>query len=108
MTSFNIYHGEKGNAQTENPGLLAESGFPGLIIYQFLISMVVFTTLRIIYQTKNVDLRFLKIIILLSLVTFYLHTIFYGSLEKDKSGSVYYGNLAAITVLDGYFFRRIT
>jgi hypothetical protein len=46
--------------------------------------------------------------VLLSLLTFYFHTIFNGFLETEKIGSLYYGTLAAITGLDVYFYKKST
>jgi putative inorganic carbon (hco3(-)) transporter len=108
MTRISTYHGEKGNAHSEYLGFLAETGFPGLLIYLCLIFATVSTAIRIIYRTNDILLKNLTIVVLLSVLTFYFHTIFNGFIETDKIGSLYYGSLAGITALDIYFFRRNT
>ena len=108
MTRISTYHGEKGKAHSEYLGFIAESGFPGLLIYLCLILAVMSTALRVIYSTQNIHLRNLTVVVLLSVLTFYFHTIFNGFLETDEIGSLYYGSLAAITALDVYFFRKKT
>jgi putative inorganic carbon (HCO3(-)) transporter len=106
MTRISTYHGERGNAHSEYLQPLAESGFPGLLIYLCLIFAVVSTATRIIYQGSDTRVRNLAMVILLSVLTFYFHTIFNAFLDSDKIGSLYYGSLAAITALDVYFFRK--
>jgi len=107
MTRISTYHGEKGNAHSEYLGFLAESGFPALIIYLCLILAVLSTAIRIIHRSTDRHLKNLTIAVLLSILTFYFHTIFNGFLETEKIGSLYYGSLAAITALDVYFFRKM-
>jgi putative inorganic carbon (HCO3(-)) transporter len=108
MTRISTYHGEKGNAHSEYLGFLAETGLPGLIIYLCLVLTVLSTATRVIYRTHSIQIRNLTTVVLLSLLTFYFHTVFNGFIETDKVGSLYYGSLAAITALDVYFFRRNT
>jgi putative inorganic carbon (hco3(-)) transporter len=106
MTRISTYHGEKGNAHSEYLGPLAESGFPGLLIYLGLIFAVVSTATRVIYMSSDARVRNIAMVVLLSVLTFYFHTIFNAFLDTDKIGSLYYGSLAAITALDVYFFRK--
>jgi putative inorganic carbon (hco3(-)) transporter len=108
MTRISTFRGDKGNAHSEYLGFLSESGVPGLLIYLVLILVVLSTALRVIYRVDNKQVRNLAIVVLLSLLTFYFHTIFNGFLETEKIGSLYYGTLAAITGLDVYFFKKST
>jgi O-antigen ligase len=108
MTRISTYHGEKGNAHSEYLGFLAETGLPGLIIYICLLFSVISTATSIIYRIRDCMIRDLAFVVLLSLLTFYFHTIFNGFIETDKVGSLFYGSLAAITALDIYYYRRET
>lgn len=106
MTRISTYHGEKGNAHSEYLGFLSETGIPGLLIYLSLIFVSISISIRIIYTTHDKLIRNIMTILMLSLMTFYIHTIFNGFIETDKVGSLVFGSLAAITALDVYFFRK--
>jgi putative inorganic carbon (HCO3(-)) transporter len=106
LTRISTFHGDRGNAHSEYLGYLCETGFPGFLIYMAAVFLTIMTAIRIIYQTNNKMVRNLAFIILLALITFYVHTIFNGFLENDEIGSLYYGSLAAITAIDVYYFKK--
>jgi putative inorganic carbon (hco3(-)) transporter len=106
MTRISTYHGEKGNAHSEYLGFLAETGVPGFILYLVVVFVTLSTAIRIIYRTGDQLTRNLAIVVLISLLTFLIHTLFNGFLDTDKIGSLFFGSLAAITALDVYFFRK--
>ena len=87
-------------------GFLSETGIPGLLIYLYLIFVSVALSVRIIYNSRDTTTKRITTVILMSLITFYIHTFFNGFIETDKVGSLVFGSLAAITALDIYFFRK--
>jgi O-antigen ligase len=106
MTRISTYHGEKGNAHSEYLGYLSETGIPGLLLYLALITVTLITALKVIYNTRDRMIRNLAVVVTLSLLPFFVHTIFNAFLENDEIGSLFYGSLAMITALDVYFFRK--
>ncbi|HTX88008.1 MAG TPA: O-antigen ligase family protein [Bacteroidales bacterium] len=106
MTRISTYHGEKGNAHSEYLGKLAETGLPGFLIYLAAIFYTLFTAWKIIFRTKDKELRTFTILIMCCLLPYFVHTIFNGFAEHDKIASLYYGSLAAVAALDIYRFRK--
>lgn len=106
MTEISTFNGDKGNAHSEYLGFLAESGIPGLLIYLVIILTALSTALKVIYHVADVQARNIAIVVLLSISTFFFHTIFNGFLETEKIGPLFYGSLAGITAMDVYFFRK--
>ena len=106
MTHISTVHGEKGNAHSEYLGHLAETGFPGAIIFLISILIVIRTALRIIYRSKDPVTSRLATMVILCLLTFYVHAIFNAFLDTDEMGSLYYVSLGAILALDLNFYRN--
>lgn len=100
MTRISTYKGDKGNAHSEYLNFLSEAGFPGCLIFLYLIYLTLRTAFRIIYNTDNRKIRYLTISIILCLSTLYIHSFFNAFLDNDEIASLFYGSTAAITALD--------
>jgi O-antigen ligase len=100
MTRISTVHGEKGNAHSEYLGHMAETGLPGLILFLATLLIAVQSALRVVYRSVHSQWRTTALVVVLCLLTFYVHAIFNAFLETDEIGALYYASLAAIMALD--------
>jgi O-antigen ligase len=100
MTRISTVHGEKGNAHSEYLGHMAEAGLPGLILFLATLLIAVQSALRVLYRSVYRQWRATALVVVLCLLTFYVHAIFNAFLETDEIGALYYAGLAAIMALD--------
>jgi O-antigen ligase len=100
MTRISTVHGEKGNAHSEYLGHMAEAGLPGLLLFLATLLIAVQSALRVIYRSAYRHWRTTALVVVICLLTFYVHAIFNAFLETDELGALYYAGLAAIMALD--------
>jgi O-antigen ligase len=93
--------GDKGNAHSEYLGPLAEMGIPGTLIMILLITFFVITGLRV-YKYGNKEDKFLSMMALLGLVTYFTHGFLNNFLDTDKLSVPVWGFIAILVALDTY------
>ncbi len=93
--------GDMGNAHSEYLGPLAEMGVPGMFIVLLLVVMVMVVGLRV-YKNGNKEVKYLSMMALLGLVTYFTHGVLNNFLDTDKLSVPFWGFIAIIVALDTY------
>jgi O-antigen ligase len=94
--------GDKGNAHSEYLGPLAEEGLPGSLFVILLVGMVIYTGIKVYIKTKDREIKFLSMMSLLGLVTYFAHGFLNNFLDTDKLSVPFWGFIAILTALDVY------
>ena len=94
--------GDKGNAHSEYLGPLAEEGLPGTLIVLLLVGFVIYTGIKIYIKSKNTEVKFLSMMSLLGLVTYFTHGFLNNFLDTDKLSVPFWGFIAILVALDVY------
>jgi O-antigen ligase len=81
-------------------GYLSETGLFGFLNFLLLIGVIISKALRVIYQTKNNDIKNICMVVFLGLITFFIHGVFNGFIETDKMAMPVFVSIAAIVSLD--------
>lgn len=92
--------GNRGNAHSEYLGLLAETGFMGLLCYLAIIATTIAAAVRVFKRGATAFARQTALFLLLALSTYYLHGFLNNFLDMDKIASLFWGFMAMIVVLD--------
>ncbi len=96
--------GDKGNAHSEYLGPLAEMGIPGMLIIMLLITFIIITGLRV-YKYGNREVKFLSLMAMLGLITYFTHGFLNNFLDTDKLSVPVWGFTAIIVALDVYHLQ---
>jgi O-antigen ligase len=94
--------GDKGNAHSEYLGPLAEEGLPGTIIVLLLVGFIVYTGIAIYIKSKDKEVRYLSMMVLLGLVTYFTHGFLNNFLDTDKLSVPVWGFIAILVALNVY------
>lgn len=92
--------GDKGNAHSEYLGPLAEEGLPGSLIVLLLVGLVIYTGIKVYIKSKDKEVKFLSMMSLLGLVTYFVHGFLNNFLDTDKLSVPFWGFIAIIVALD--------
>ena len=92
--------GNKGNAHSEYLSMLAETGWPGLLI--FIVFLVVLFTRAIGLYGKLADKKDKALVMtcILSLVTYFSHAVLNNFLDMDKASVPLWGFISIIVMMD--------
>jgi O-antigen ligase len=93
--------GDKGNAHSEYLGSLADMGIFGMFIFILLVIYVIITGLRV-YKYGDVNVKYLVLMSLLGLITYFTHGLLNNFLDTDKLSVPFWGFIAIIVALDMY------
>jgi len=93
--------GDKGNAHSEYLGSLADMGIPGMLIVILLVTLVIIVGLRV-YKNGDKNVRYLVLMALLGLITYFAHGFLNNFLDTDKLSVPFWGFIAVIVALDIY------
>ncbi len=105
LTIISTNFGDGGNAHSEYLGPLSEQGFMGIINVLLVIVMVFYTGSKIIFSKADKYIRYLTMMILLSLITYWFHGILNNFLDTDKAAGPYWGFVAMLVAIDLYHVR---
>jgi putative inorganic carbon (HCO3(-)) transporter len=94
--------GDKGNAHSEYIGPLAEQGLPGMILVIVLVVYFINTAMRVYRRSDDPEVKMLSLLLMLSLLTYFLHGTMNNFLDTDKASVPVWGFIAAIVSLDIY------
>jgi putative inorganic carbon (HCO3(-)) transporter len=89
-----------GNAHSEYIGPLSESGLLGALTFILIVILTIFTGLRIYARSHDKRTRFYALILLLGLITYYIHGILNNFLDTDKASVVFWGFTAMLVAMD--------
>ena len=106
-TIISTDHGDGGNAHSEYLGPLAEGGLIGLLSFASIVLVLVATSMRLYYTLDNSDLKITVAILLLGLVTYFVHGFMNNFLDTDKASIPFWGFIAAIVAIDLYHSKRL-
>ncbi len=99
--------GDKGNAHSEYLGPLAEEGLPGSLIVILLVGVVIYTGIKVYIKTKDREIKFLSLMSLLGLVTYFAHGFLNNFLDTDKLSVPFWGFIAILVALDVYHLTEM-
>ena len=93
--------GDQGNAHSEYLGPLAEMGIPGMLLILILVTFVIISGLRV-YKYGDINVKFLVLMALLGLITYFTHGFLNNFLDTDKLSVPFWGFIAIIVALETY------
>lgn len=102
LTIISTNAGDGGNAHSEYLGPMAEQGAPGLLIMLALVIGVLVMSVRLYHQTKNKDAKNLILVLMLGLITYFIHGTLNNFLDTDKASVPFWGFIAILVALDLY------
>jgi O-antigen ligase len=97
--------GDLGNAHSEYLGPLSEMGLPGMLIVFLLVIYVVYYGTKVYTNTRG-EIRFLGMMALLGLVTYFTHGLLNNFLDSDKLSVPFWGFIAIIVAIDIYHSQK--
>ncbi len=97
--------GDLGNAHSEYIGPMAEQGVLGLITVLLIIIYSVITALKIYKKSVDQEVRLISMLMLMGLITYFVHGLLNNFLDTDKASVPVWGFLAIIVALDIYHTR---
>jgi putative inorganic carbon (HCO3(-)) transporter len=100
MTHISTYFGDVGGVHSEYLKPFVESGILGLFTFIGIVFTTLWYAFKIIYRTKNKEIKILAITILLGLSTYYFHGLVNFFSNTDKIAVLFWGMTAFIVVLD--------
>lgn len=103
VNSFETYVSENEERSTVHNYfllILVEQGFPGLLIFILLTLLIFVYGQRIYYQTIQKERRNLALAIMFSLVVIYVNLLLSDLIEVDKTGSLFFMNIALLVNID--------
>ena len=92
--------GTGGNAHSEYLGPLSEQGFLGLLLMLALLIAVFSTGYRVVYKTKNRNMKIMAVCSVLGLSTYFLHGFLNNFLDTDKAAIPFWGIIAILVCMD--------
>ena len=69
---------------------------------------VIYTGLKLCYTAENREVRLLALVILLGLITYFVHGILNEYLDTDKASVPFWGFIAVLTALDVYHKKELS
>jgi O-antigen ligase len=106
-TTISTNAGDRGNAHSEYIGPLAESGVFGLLTVLAIIILVSYTAVKLYKRTDSKDVKFLVLMALISLFTYFVHGLLNNFLDTDKASVPFWGLIGLIVALDVYHDEKI-
>jgi len=94
--------GNKGNAHSEYIGPMAESGVFGMLTFLSIVVCIVITALRVYKNATDKRVRYLSLLFMLGLFTYFMHGMLNNFLDSDKASVPFWGFAAIIVALDLY------
>ncbi len=102
LTIISTNFGDGGNAHSEYLGPLSEQGILGIINVILVVVTAFYTGSKIIFSKADKKVRYLAMMILLSLITYWFHGLLNNFLDTDKAAVPYYAFVAALVALYMY------
>jgi putative inorganic carbon (hco3(-)) transporter len=100
MTVISTFNGTRGHAHSEYLGYLSETGLVGFVNFILLLVVACSRAIKIIYGTKEKELKHTVLFVFTGLLTFFIHGTFNGFIETDKMALPVFSSLAALVFLD--------
>jgi len=107
-TIISTNYGDMGNAHSEYLGPLSESGVLGMLTFMAIIIVVIITALRVIKQSKSKQVKIMTMLVLLGLVSYYVHGTLNNFLDTDKASIPFWAFTAMIVAMDIFHKNKST
>ena len=99
-TNLSTSIGDRGNAHSEYLGILAETGFPGFLIFLFICFYALYLGFKVFSKSSGSFDAVISQIIVLAFITFLINSLFNSFLDQDKMAALVYSALALLVVID--------
>ncbi len=99
LTIISTNSGTKGTAHSEFLGPMAEQGLLGVIFIALIIAFVIWRS-AIVYIHSQGSEKYFVLVLILGLVTYFVHAFLNNFLDTDKASVPFWGFIAIITALD--------
>jgi len=99
-TIISTNYGDAGNAHSEYLGPLSEMGLPGGLAMLALVVVSVITAMKVYKKETLPEMKMLSLVLLLGLVTYFLHGVMNDFLDTDKASAGVWGFMAILVALD--------
>lgn len=100
LTNISTNAHDNGNAHNEYLGLLSDAGILGSLTYIAMIIITLVVGFRVGRESLDPYVKSVSLFLLLSLITYYLHSFFNNFLDMDKIASLYWAFMAIIASFD--------
>jgi putative inorganic carbon (HCO3(-)) transporter len=101
-TIISTNYGDMGNAHSEYIGPMSESGILGMLSFLGIVITVIITALRVYRRSENKEVRLLSLMIMLGLISYYVHGLMNNFLDTDKASVPFWGFTAILVAMDLY------
>lgn len=105
-TIISTNYGDMGNAHSEYIGPLSESGILGMLTFIAIIITVIVTALRVRRQSNNRTVKLFVLLVMLGLITYYIHGLMNNFLDTDKASVPFWAFTAMIVAMDIYHKQK--
>ncbi|MDY0343992.1 MAG: O-antigen ligase family protein [Lentimicrobium sp.] len=99
--------GDLGNAHSEYIGPLSEQGLPGMLSIVWLAIAAIVTGIRVYRKAQSHDVRIFSLVVVLSLITYFIHGFLNNFLDTDKASVPFWGFIAMLVALDIYHKQSV-
>ena len=99
-TNISTNMANMGNAHSEYIGPLSESGLPGALSFVIIVVLTIITGLRVYAKSPHREVRIMALILLLGLITYYIHGTMNNFLDTDKASVAFWGFTAMLVAMD--------
>jgi O-antigen ligase len=101
-TIISTNYGDMGNAHSEYIGPMSESGILGMLSFLGILATVIITGLRVYRRAENKEVKLMSLMIMLGLITYYVHGLMNNFLDTDKASVPFWGFTAILVAMDLY------
>jgi O-antigen ligase len=101
-TIISTNYGDMGNAHSEYIGPMSESGILGMLTFLGIVITSIITALNVYKKAKNREVKLLSLVILLGLVSYYVHGMMNNFLDTDKASVPFWAFIGILVALDLY------
>ncbi len=98
--------GDMGNAHSEYLGPLSESGVLGMLTFLIIVITISITGLRVYKRGNSKEVRFIGLLVLLGLMTYFAHGLLNNFLDTDKASVPFWGFIGILVSLDLYHSKK--
>jgi O-antigen ligase len=105
-TIISTNYGDMGNAHSEYIGPMSESGILGMLTFLGIVVTVIMTAMRVYRRAGSKEVKLLSLMIMLGLVSYYVHGVMNNFLDSDKASVPFWGFTAILVALDIYHSKE--
>jgi len=98
--------GDMGNAHSEYLGPLSESGILGMLTFIAIVIAASITGMRVYKRGKTREVRFIALLVLLGLMSYFAHGLLNNFLDTDKASVPFWGFIGILVSLDLYHTNK--